>query len=155
MFPHRGAQACPNRWSASQKTGRKAEFDGYLSRSIDPAAKATLIFRTRPFGFTSYYDTFKAVQDYNLKDVAGQIRCPYLITEPANEAYWPGQSRQLFDLVVFQREKPGALFPKVMELICTASPTERGCETFAYSIGSMRHYGKALLLGFKGEQYEN
>ena len=85
-------------------TGRKAEFDGYMSRSMDPAAKANLNFRMRPFGFTSYYDTYKAVANYNVKDVAGQIRCPLLITEPANEAYWPGQSRQLFDLVTSRKK---------------------------------------------------
>ena len=28
-----------------------------------------------------------------------QITCPLLITEPANEVYWLGQSRQLYDLV--------------------------------------------------------
>jgi hypothetical protein len=53
----------------------------------------------RPFGFTSYYDTYKAVLEYNVTGVAGQIRCPMLITEPANESFWPGQSRQLYSLL--------------------------------------------------------
>jgi len=53
----------------------------------------------RPYGFTSYYDTFKAVQEYNLSKVAGQIRCPVLITNPVNESFWPGQSQQLYDLL--------------------------------------------------------
>jgi Prolyl oligopeptidase family len=78
---------------------RKAEFDGFMSRALSPAAKANLNFRMRPFGFSSYYDTYKAVVDYNLRGVVDQIRCPLLITEPANETYWPGQSRQLYDLV--------------------------------------------------------
>jgi hypothetical protein len=78
--------------------GRKEEFDRALSKA--PAtAKALLSFRMRPYGFTSYYDTYKATLNYSLKDLAGQIRCPLLITEPANEAYWPGQSQQLYDLV--------------------------------------------------------
>jgi pimeloyl-ACP methyl ester carboxylesterase len=81
------------------KAGRKAEFDGYMAKSMTPANQATLNFRARPFGFKSYYDTFKAALDYNLRDVAARIRCPILITEPANEAYWPGQSRELFDLL--------------------------------------------------------
>jgi dienelactone hydrolase len=80
--------------------GRKAEFDGYMSKALNPAIKADLRFRMRPYGFTSYYDTFKAVQDYHLEGIAEQIRCPMLITEPVNEAFWPGQSRQLFDLLV-------------------------------------------------------
>jgi pimeloyl-ACP methyl ester carboxylesterase len=86
------------------KAGRKAEFDGYLAKSLDPATKATLNFRTRPFGFTSYYDTYKATLEYNLDSVAGKIRCPVLITEPANETYWPGQSRQLYDLLTSPKE---------------------------------------------------
>ncbi|HEX3969089.1 MAG TPA: prolyl oligopeptidase family serine peptidase [Edaphobacter sp.] len=84
---------------AMLKAGRKAEFDGFLAKALSPAAKANLNFRMRPFGFTSYFDTYSAVSRYNLRDVADRITCPLLITEPANEAYWPGQSRQLYDLV--------------------------------------------------------
>jgi Prolyl oligopeptidase family len=79
--------------------GRKAEFDGYMAKTSDPATKSNLNFRMRPFGFTSYYDTYQAVLAYNLRDVAAKITCPMLITEPANESYWPGQSRQLYDLL--------------------------------------------------------
>jgi hypothetical protein len=81
------------------KAGRKAEFDGYFAKLLDPSSKLYLNFRMRPFGFASYFDTFTAVMQYNLTDVAGQIRCPLLIAEPVNEAYWPGQSRQLYDLI--------------------------------------------------------
>jgi hypothetical protein len=81
------------------KAGRKAEFDGYFAKSLSESAKSYLNFRMRPYGFTSYYDTFKAVLDYSLADVAQNIRCPMLITEPANESFWPGQSRQLYGLL--------------------------------------------------------
>jgi hypothetical protein len=81
------------------KAGRKAEFDQYLGKSLPPRSRATLTFRMRPFGFTSYFDTFKAVLDYNLRDTAQKIQCPMLITSPVNEAYWPGQSKQLQDLL--------------------------------------------------------
>jgi hypothetical protein len=77
------------------KAGRKAEFDGFLAKASSPGAKANLNFRMRPFGFASYYDTYKAVSEYHLRGVADQIGCPLLITEPANETYWGGQSRQL------------------------------------------------------------
>jgi hypothetical protein len=81
------------------ESGRQKEFDGYLAKRLDPATKSNLSFRMRPFGFTSYYETYKAVLEYRLQEVAGQISCPLLITEPANESYWPGQSRQLYDLL--------------------------------------------------------
>jgi len=86
------------------KSGRKTEFDGYLAKSLDPATKSNLTFRMRPYGFTSYYDTYKAVLAYNLEGVASQISCPLLITEPVNESYWPGQSRWLYDLVTSPKE---------------------------------------------------
>ena len=81
------------------KAGRKSEFDGFMTKSLSETAKSNLNFRMRPYGFTSYYDTFKAVLDYNITDVAQNIRCPMLITEPASESFWPGQSRQLYDLL--------------------------------------------------------
>lgn len=81
------------------KAGRKTEFDSFLAKNMDAPTTAYLNFRMRPYGFTSYYDAFKAVQQYDLSEVAGQIQCPLLITEPANEAYWPGQSKQLYDLL--------------------------------------------------------
>jgi len=41
-------------------------------RSIESMqGKGTMRFRMRPFGMTSYYDTFQAVQNYNLTEVAG------------------------------------------------------------------------------------
>ena len=79
--------------------GRKVEFDGYMAKALGPTTKADLRFRMRPYGFTSYYDTFKAVLEYNLEGIARQIDCPMLITEPVNEAFWPGQSRRLYDLL--------------------------------------------------------
>jgi hypothetical protein len=99
-------------WTASMpkpmlellKSGRKAEFDGYMTKNLDPATKSNLSFRIRPFGFASYYDTYEAVSEYNLEGVARQIGCPLLITEPANESYWPGQSRRLYDLLTSPKE---------------------------------------------------
>jgi Prolyl oligopeptidase family len=78
---------------------RKTDFDNYMAKSLDQPTRLNLNFRMRPYGFNSYYDTYKATTQYNLKDVASQIQCPMLITEPANEAYWPGQSRELYDLL--------------------------------------------------------
>jgi hypothetical protein len=81
------------------KAGRKAEFDSYLAKGLNAAARTTLNFRMRPFGFSSFYDTYKAVMEYNLRGVAEKITCPMLVTAPVNEAYWPGQSQELYDLL--------------------------------------------------------
>ncbi len=81
------------------EAGRKDEFDQYLLKAAGPADRATLNFRMRPFGLTSPFDTYKATMEYKLDGVAQQIDCPMLITSPVNEAYWPGQSKRLFDLL--------------------------------------------------------
>ena len=81
------------------EVGQEGQFDGFMAKALNPAAKANLAFRMRPFGFASYYDTYKAVLEYNLRGVADRITCPLLITEPVNEIYWPGQSQQLYDLL--------------------------------------------------------
>ncbi len=86
------------------QAGRKTEFDTYLLKAASPADRATLNFRMRPFGFSSPFDTYKATLDYNLRDVAEKIQCPTLITSPVNEAYWPGQSAQLYELLTCPRK---------------------------------------------------
>ena len=86
------------------KQGHKNEFDKYLLHAASPADRATLNFRMRPFGFSSPFDTYQATMEYNLRDVASKIQCPMLITSPVNEAYWPGQSKQLYELLTCPRK---------------------------------------------------
>jgi hypothetical protein len=79
--------------------GDKKRFDEYLAAALSPVGKATLAFRTRPYGTDSYYEAFRSVQKYNLKDVAGQIRCPMLITNPEAEQFFPGEPKELYDML--------------------------------------------------------
>lgn len=37
------------------------------------------------------------MQAYNLAEVAGQIRCPMLLTAPEGEQFFPGQAQKLYD----------------------------------------------------------
>lgn len=80
-------------------SGNKDQFDQMIQTgtSANVRAKATLRFRMRPFGMTSFYDAFRAVQQYTLKDAAGSIRCPMLITDPEGEQFFPGQAQKLFE----------------------------------------------------------
>ncbi len=81
------------------KSGDKPAFDAAMGEDMPPTMKSGLDFRMRPYGLTSYYDVYKAVMQYNLTEIAGRIRCPILITAPEAEAFWPGQSEQLYDLL--------------------------------------------------------
>ncbi|MGH9487683.1 MAG: alpha/beta hydrolase family protein [Terriglobales bacterium] len=91
----------PQAMMALLADGEKERFDEYLTTALrhSPEAKATLAFRMRPYGTHSYYEAFRAVQQYNLKDVAGQIQCPMLITNPEAEQFFPGQASELCDML--------------------------------------------------------
>jgi hypothetical protein len=59
-------------------------------------AAATLKWRMAPYGTQSYYEAYQAARSMRLdaETLAG-IRCPVLLTDPDDEQFWPGQSRQL------------------------------------------------------------
>ena len=111
------------------KAGRKQEFNAFMAETLDPAMKNALAFRMRPYGAASYYDAFRAAMDYNLTEVVGRIECPMLITEPANEAFWPGQSRQLHDLL----KGPRTLLP-----FSAADGADLHCELNGYGLRDLR-----------------
>jgi hypothetical protein len=111
------------------KAGRKSDFDGYMAKTLDPATRNSLVFRMRPFGMTSYYDVFKATMDCNLTDAIGKITCPMLITEPANEAFWPGQSRRLHDLLTC---------PKTLVPFTASDGADLHCEPKGYGLRDLR-----------------
>jgi hypothetical protein len=111
------------------KDGKKDEFDGVLEKALPPFVRNDLRFRMRPYGFTSYYDTFKATLAYNLTDVAGQIACPMLITSPASESFWPEQSEQLAGLL----KAPHKLVP-----FPVSSGGDLHCEPQAFGLRDVR-----------------
>jgi len=63
-----------------------------------------MALRSRPYGITDPYEIFTEVGRYQLRDVAGRIRTPLMITSPQDEQFWPGQSRQLYDLLTGAKE---------------------------------------------------
>ena len=54
------------------RDGKKDAFDQMLKVGTQaPRIQAMLRTRMRPFGTTSYYEVFRAVQEYKLAEVAG------------------------------------------------------------------------------------
>ncbi len=85
--------------------GQKDVFNGIMTHvDDDPAMARTMAFRSRPYGITDPYEIFTEVGRYQLRDVAGRIRTPLMITSPQDEQFWPGQSRQLYDLLTGAKE---------------------------------------------------
>ena len=81
--------------------GQDEEFDGYFTEAMkqEPDVRRTLPKRMEPYGTSSMAALLRDLEKWDLTDVAGQIECPILITDPEDEQFWPGQSQQLFDLV--------------------------------------------------------
>jgi hypothetical protein len=88
------------------RSGDKATFNGYMEQmGSDPDAERTFLFRARPYGLAADpFDVFTEVMAYNLAGVVGQIRTPLLITNPADEQFWPGQSEQLADALTGEKQ---------------------------------------------------
>ena len=85
--------------------GDKDTFDKYMGQAgDDPETARTFAFRARPYGHQDPYDLFTAVRTYQLRDVAERIRTPLLITAPADEQFWPGQSAELAGLLTAPHE---------------------------------------------------
>jgi hypothetical protein len=88
--------------------GKRTAFDRemHLAELLSPGAAATMAFRGRPFGLdgTSRFDLYRAVAAYRLGDEVLQITTPLLITDPEQEQFWPGQSRELYDRLPGARE---------------------------------------------------
>ena len=71
----------------------------------DPDAERIFLFRARPYGLAEDpFDVFTEVMAYNLAGVVGQIRTPLLITNPADEQFWPGQSEQLAGAITGEKQ---------------------------------------------------
>jgi len=95
------------------RTEKKEQFDKLIGgAAANPRTAMLLRFRMRPYGMASYYDVFRAVEQYNLAEAAGRIRCPMLITDSEGEQFFPGQAQKLYDalkcpkqLVRFTREQ--------------------------------------------------
>jgi len=86
-------------------SGQKDAFNAAMAPAdADPKTARTLAFRGRPYGMTDPFDLFTEVQRYQVRDVAGQIITPVLILDPADEQFWPGQPRQLYDLLPGEKE---------------------------------------------------
>ncbi|MGD0302385.1 MAG: dipeptidyl aminopeptidase [Bryobacteraceae bacterium] len=87
------------------KAGKKDEFNAAMAMAArNPKMAEVIAARGRPFAKPSVYDTFKAAMEYNLREVIGQIKTPLLITDPDEEAFWPGQSKEVYAQLTGERE---------------------------------------------------
>ena len=87
--------------------GEREVFDKEMALvlRLAPRVQAMMTWRMRPYGTTSPFDFLTAARAYVLtEDVAAQIRCPVLVTDPEHEQFWPGQSRRLHEMLPGRKE---------------------------------------------------
>jgi hypothetical protein len=87
--------------------GQKDAFNAAMAQAqavAGPEVTRTMAFRSRPYGMTDPFDLFTEVRKYQVRDVAGQITTPLLILDPDHEQFFPGQPRQLYDLLPGDKE---------------------------------------------------
>lgn len=75
--------------------GIDAAIQGEAASSPDLAF--TIKFRTYPYGTGSVAEMLRLLRDYTLEGVLDGVTCPVLITDPEGEAFWPGQSDQVYE----------------------------------------------------------
>jgi hypothetical protein len=88
-------------------TGQKDAFNEAMAQAqadASPDAARTFAFRSKPYGQSDPFDLFTEVRKYQVRDVAGQVTTPMLILDPDNEQFFPGQPRQLYDLLPGEKE---------------------------------------------------
>jgi hypothetical protein len=88
-------------------SGEKEAFNAAMATAAagaSPEAARTLAFRSKPYGMTDPFDLFTEVRRYQVRDVVGQITMPLLILNPDDEQFFPGQPRELYDLLPGEKE---------------------------------------------------
>jgi hypothetical protein len=97
----------------------------------DVHLRFTAMMRMTPYGPKTLADVLVDLAAYNLNDVVGQISTPLLIADPEGEAFWPGQSQQLYDAL------PG---PKLLVPFTAAEGADLHCEPKALGLRAQRFF---------------
>jgi len=104
-------------------SGNAELFNRYMSMgAADPVVRRKFAFRAKPYGQQSAFDLYTEVCRYRMADVVGQIRTPLLVVDVEDEAFFPGQPRQLYDAL------PG---PKALAHFTAAEGANHHCEPLA------------------------
>jgi hypothetical protein len=88
--------------------GEKDAFDSAMAAGLaapgGEAVARTLAFRGKPYGITDLFDLFSEVRKYQVRDVAARIATPLLVLDPDDEQFFPGQPRQLYELLPGEKD---------------------------------------------------
>jgi hypothetical protein len=80
-------------------TGQKEAFNAITPGHSDPKNRWTLAYRAKPYGVTDPFDLFTEVRKYQVRDVVAKITTPLLVLNPDDEQFFPGQPKELYELL--------------------------------------------------------
>ncbi len=86
-------------------SGDTKDFDQYVMQGMDADMASEISKRLEPYGLTSIAAMITELTKWDLTDVAGAITAPTWIASPDDEQFWPGQSKELYDLVTGARSR--------------------------------------------------
>ncbi|GAC66979.1 alpha/beta hydrolase family protein [Gordonia soli] len=91
----------PKSLRAELEAGEQEKFDRNMAigMKMSKDTKQQWDWRSRPYGTSGFYETYKAVEQYRITpEIAALIGTPILITSPEQEQFWPGQADKLASL---------------------------------------------------------
>lgn len=123
--------ALPAPAKALLDAGDGAGFDALVGAAAthDPAAGRKIAFRSRPYGLTSPFALYRAINDYRLDGLIDRIRTPMLITDPDDDQFFAGQSQELYAALTG---------PKVLVRYTAEQGAEGHCEPLARQLVGLR-----------------
>lgn len=84
--------------------GEQGEFDAAIA-ALPPNAKRMFTWRAKPYGLSSFFETFRESRHYEITaETAASITTPLLIADPENEGYFVGQPERLYDMLPGEKE---------------------------------------------------
>jgi len=82
---------------------KEEEFKEAMNEGLRYAgdvARQNIEWRIKPYMERNFYQLFRKVQQYNVRDVIKRIQCPMFIADPDDEQFWPGQSQEVYEALV-------------------------------------------------------
>lgn len=94
--------ALPDALLALLRQGERETFDQLIDAGLaeSPATAVMMAWRAKPYGTTSWFDLYRAIDEYRITpELAEQMSVPLCIADPDAEQFFPGQPAVLGSLV--------------------------------------------------------
>lgn len=114
--------------------GKEREFNDAMDEGLryaGDAVRQNVEWRLKPYLTKSFYQVFKMVQQYHVRDVINRIQCPLFIADPEDEQFWPGQSKEVYEALVC---------PKTIVLFTAEEGANWHCEPKARGLYDQRMF---------------